>query len=172
MALCPPDAYVKVFHDRAFPYIGKPALGFCAYLGILMHHRYLTSNSTNQDTEMWRSLLRLAITGLICWVFVLQLQFVDWSQNIILLYFNKTVIPCGCTAFLLCSFTETLFEHMGLLNRDYQHKYCVFIHEVSEYEGSNKYVMRAYKSLGGGADYRGGPSERSESLLPIQSTYK
>ena len=129
IAKCPEDAYVKVFHQRAFPYIGKTAPGFCAYLGILFHHRFLTSNTTSQETELWRSLVRLAISCGVCYLFIWQLQFVDWSENIFSLYLNKTVIPCGGAAFLLCSFAETLFEHLGLMNRDYSRKYCVFVHE-------------------------------------------
>jgi len=31
---CPPQTIVKVFHERAFPYIGGPALSYFAYLGI------------------------------------------------------------------------------------------------------------------------------------------
>ncbi len=44
---CPPFTIVKVFHERAFPYFGKTALGFGAYMGVLVHHRLLTSNTTN-----------------------------------------------------------------------------------------------------------------------------
>lgn len=47
MAHCPPDTKDKVFHERAFPYIGKTALGYFAYLGTLVHHKWLTSNTTN-----------------------------------------------------------------------------------------------------------------------------
>lgn len=53
----------------------------------------------------------------------------DWTQSIYLLYFNKTVVPCGGAAFLLCSFAEPLYEHMGLMEHDATRKYCVFIHE-------------------------------------------
>jgi hypothetical protein len=39
---CPPKTIAKVFHERAFPYIGKTALAYGAYLGILVQHRYFT----------------------------------------------------------------------------------------------------------------------------------
>ena len=129
---CPPHTIVKVFHQRAFPYIGNTALAYCAYLGMLFHHRYLTSNATNQSVDLWRSLLRLALSALLSFLFIWQLRFVDWSEGIIPLYFNKTVVPIGGAAFVLCSFAEPLFEHMGLMNRNYgKHRYCVFVHEVS-----------------------------------------
>lgn len=47
IAKCPAHTITKVFDERAFPYIGKTALGYGAYLGILFHHRFLTSNTTN-----------------------------------------------------------------------------------------------------------------------------
>lgn len=65
IAKCPPDTITKVFHERAFPYIGKTALGYLAYLGILVHHKYLTSNSTNQRTDLWKSIVRLCLTVVI-----------------------------------------------------------------------------------------------------------
>ena len=74
--------------------------------------------------------MRLAIAGLIVYFFVWQLRFVDWSMSIYLLYLNKTFVPCGLGAFLLCSFLEPLFEHLHLLHRDYSRKYCVFIHDT------------------------------------------
>ena len=74
--------------------------------------------------------MRLAIAGLIVYFFVWQLRFVDWSMSIYLLYLNKTFVPCGLGAFLLCSFLEPLFEHLHLLHRDYSRKYCVFIHDI------------------------------------------
>lgn len=50
---------------------------------------------------------------------------------------NKTVVPCGGGAFILCSFAEPLFEHMNLLNRDYTtRKYCVFVHEATVERGT------------------------------------
>lgn len=128
-ARCPPFTLTKVFHQRAFPFFGKQALALGAYLGILVHHSILTSNTTNQGTELWKSLSRLAISGLVVYFFVWQLRFVDQSNSIYLLYLNKTFVPCGGAAFLLCSFLEPLFEHLKLLQRDYSRKYCVFIHD-------------------------------------------
>jgi len=127
---CPPDITVKVFHERAFPYIGKPALSYFAYLGILCHHRYLTSNATNQGVDLWRSLIRLGLSVLIALTFLWQLRLADWSESIFILYFNKTFLPAGGSAFILSSFAEPLFEHLGLMNRSYgKNKYCVFVHE-------------------------------------------
>ena len=136
LSKCPAQTITKVFHERAFPYIGKTTLAFGAYIGILIQHRFFTTNCTNK-TEFWKSLIRFAFTYLICWVFLWQLQFVDWSQDIISLYFNKTVIPCGGAAFLLCSVTDCAFEQMGLLNRDFSKKYCVYVHQ----EGINEELM-------------------------------
>ena len=77
VARCPNFTLTKVFHQRAFPFFGKQALGLGAYLGILVHHSILTSNTTNQGTELWKSLSRLAISGLVVYFFVWQLRFVD-----------------------------------------------------------------------------------------------
>jgi len=163
-AKCPPHTIARVFHERAFPYIGKTALGYFAYLGILTHHKLLTSNTTNQGTDLWRSLVRLGLSALLCSLFLWQLQFVDWSYPLFTLYLNKTVIPCGFSAFLLCSFMETLFEHMNLLNRDYsssKQKYCIFVHQHSEGRGEDgSKRSKQYKS-GGGA----GGSGLGEALL-------
>lgn len=137
IAKCPPSTITKVFHERAFPYIGKPALAYFAYLGILFQHRHLTSNATNQGTDMWRSLLRLLLSILLISLFIWQLRLVDWSDGILALYFNKTFVPCGGSAFLLCSFAEPLFEHLGLMNRDYGQKYCVYVHEDTQDRGSS-----------------------------------
>lgn len=52
----------------------------------------------------------------------------DWTHNIVLLYFNKTVVPCGGAAFILCAVFDGVCEIFGLLNRDYSKKYCVFTH--------------------------------------------
>jgi len=72
-AKCPPHTIARVFHERAFPYIGKTALGYFAYLGILTHHKLLTSNTTNQGTDLWRSLVRLGLSALLCSLFLWQL---------------------------------------------------------------------------------------------------
>lgn len=32
---CPPFTIERLFHERAFPYIGNTSLGYGAYLGIL-----------------------------------------------------------------------------------------------------------------------------------------
>ena len=37
---CSPSTIEKVFHERAFPYIGKPSLTYFAYLGVLTQHRF------------------------------------------------------------------------------------------------------------------------------------
>lgn len=148
-----------MFHERAFPYIGKTALGYFAYLGILVHHYVLTSNTTNQNTDLWRSLVRLALSVFLISPFLWQLQLVDWSQSLFLLYLNKTVVPCGGGAFILYSFAEPLFEHMNLLNRDYSsRKYCVFVH----HEDLEDKKLTSYRALKGNAklDYA------VESLLP------
>jgi hypothetical protein len=44
---CPPYILEKAFDERAFPYIGKTALGLGAYLGVLFQHKFLTSNTNN-----------------------------------------------------------------------------------------------------------------------------
>lgn len=68
---CPPHVtQTKVFHERAFPYIGKTALSYFAYLGILVHHKVLLSNTSNYNSPLWKSLMRLAIAYMICWVFI------------------------------------------------------------------------------------------------------
>ncbi len=125
---CPAFKTAHIFHDAAFPYIGKPALGFFAYLGVLVQHKYFTSNMTN-ETETWKSLIRLLLSYCVVWVFLKQLEFVTWDANIVALYFNKTFIPCGGAAFVLCSLGDSVFEQIGLLNREYGKKYCVYIHE-------------------------------------------
>ena len=68
----------------------------------------------------------------------------DWSDGLTALYFNKTVIPCGGAAFLLCSMGDALFEQIGLLSRDYSKKYCVFLH--NEYNGRNSEMVSGDKS--------------------------
>ena len=138
---CPPYILDKAFDDRAFPYIGKPALGFGAYLGVLFQHRFLTSNTNNQ-TEMWKSFIRLGISLLVVWVFVKQLELVKWTtDSLLLLYLNKTVVPCFGAAFLLCAIFDCIFEYMGLLNRDYpksgvsfNKQYCVYFHGDMSFE--------------------------------------
>jgi hypothetical protein len=77
---------------------------------------------------MWKSILRLLISYLIISVFLWQLNFVDWYADIVTLYFNKTFIPCFGAAFILCSFADYMFEILGLLQRDYSNKYCVYVH--------------------------------------------
>ena len=125
-----------------------------------MHHKWLTSNTTNQNTDLWRSIVRLCLSVLLLTPFLWQLELVDWTQSIFLLYLNKTVIPCGGSAFVLCSFAEPLFEHMNLLNRDYTaRKYCVFVHNPDELEERKMQSYRGLKS-GGKLEYAG------ESLLP------
>lgn len=128
IAKCPPDTIEKVFHERAFPYIGKTALGYFAYLGILCHHSFLTSNTTNQGVDLWKSLLRLFISLVFIFPALWQLKFVTWQHSIYLLYLNKTFLPCGYATWILCSFAEPLFEHLNLMNRDYAQRYCVFVH--------------------------------------------
>jgi hypothetical protein len=73
IAKCPPSTIEKVFHERAFPYIGKTALGYFSYLGILFHHRYLTSNTTNQGVDLLKSLARLLLSLLIAFPAIWQL---------------------------------------------------------------------------------------------------
>lgn len=75
---CPGAISAKIFHEAAFPYIGKTALGYFAYIGVLVKHRYFTSNATN-ETEIWKSLVRLVLTYIIVWVFLKQLELVDWT---------------------------------------------------------------------------------------------
>jgi len=50
-----------------------------------------------------KSLPRLGLSYIIVWLFIKQLDLVDWHANIWALYFNKTFIPCGGTAFILCA---------------------------------------------------------------------
>jgi hypothetical protein len=45
---CPGEVTAKIFHEAAFPYIGKTALGFFGYLGVLVHHKFFTSNGSNE----------------------------------------------------------------------------------------------------------------------------
>ena len=51
-----------------------------------------------------------------------------WNDGIYLLLFNKTVIPCGGCAFLLCAFGDIIFEKMGLMNSNYSPKFSVYVH--------------------------------------------
>ncbi len=119
----------KTFHDAAFPYIGKTALGLFAYLGVLLQHRHFTS-STSNETELWKSLCRLVLSLGVIWIFVKQLELVTWDQNVVALYFNKTFVPCGGAAFVLCSVMDSVFEFLYLQSRDeYGKSYCVFIRE-------------------------------------------
>lgn len=126
------DGRIKVFGERAFPYIGKTTLGYCAYLGILFQHKFLTSNTTN-NTEVWKSVVRFLLGTLVVWLFVKQLELVGWHQGIISLYFNKTVVPCGGGAFFFCSIADSIYEHLGLLNRDFSKRYCVYVNTDNVY---------------------------------------
>lgn len=99
---CPGEVTAKIFHEAAFPYIGKTALGFFGYLGVLTHHKFFTSNASN-ETSLKLSLARLGLSYIVVWVFIKQLELVDWHASIWALYFNKTFIPCGGAAFILCA---------------------------------------------------------------------
>ncbi len=126
----------KLFHDAAFPYIGKPALGLFAYLGVLVQHKFFTSSVSNH-TPFWKSIARLMIALGVVWIFTKQLEFVTWDQNVVALYFNKTFVPCGGAAFVLCSMTDSIFELLGLLNKeDSAKRYCVYIND-NELEGND-----------------------------------
>lgn len=46
------------------------------------------------------------------------------------LYFNKTFVPVGGAAFILCSMMDSIFEMLGLLNSLSGTKtYCVYVYE-------------------------------------------
>ena len=124
---CPPFTLEKIFHERAFPYIGNPSLAYGCYLGILFQHRFLTSNCTNQ-TELWKYAARLLVAGFVAYIFVWQLKLVSWLQNIYILYINKTIVPCGICAFIFAGFLDSLMEVLGLLERSYVKGYCVFVY--------------------------------------------
>eukprot|EP00347_Sterkiella_histriomuscorum_P023975 403332739 len=137
MKKCSGQATLKIFHEAAFPYIGKTALGFFAYLGILVQHKFFTSNATN-ETELWRSILRFILSYVcVVWFFIKQLELVTWDQSIWLLYFNKTFIPCGGAAFILCALGDSVFEQIALMKRDSRRKYCIYLHEREEYESDH-----------------------------------
>lgn len=74
---------------------------------------------TNEKTDLWKSLARLAVSYSIVLIFLKQLELVTWDANIMVLYFNKTFIPCGGAAFILCSLGDSVFEQLGLMERDY-----------------------------------------------------
>jgi len=39
-------------------------------------------------------------------------------------------VPCGGAAFILCSIMDSIFEFIGLLNKEFKDKrYCMFVHE-------------------------------------------
>jgi hypothetical protein len=63
----------------------------------------------------------------------------------------------------MCSFAETLFEHMNLLNRDYTRRYCVFVwsdNNAEEDKRRRQYMkMMEAQKMGAGL---------TESLLPLR----
>ena len=61
------------------------------------------------------------------------------------LYFNKTFVPCGGAAFILCSMMDSVYEFLFLQSREqYGKSYCVFIRDdeypdvMSDSDSSNR----------------------------------
>lgn len=87
----------------------------------------MPSNRTNK-TSLFKSIIRLIIVLIFIKIVNLEKRLVSFENSEFHVYMCWVFIPNLISTLILFGFGDVFFDKLGLMNKDYNKKYSVYIH--------------------------------------------